>query len=369
MNAHYLITGGAGSLGREITARILRSEPSAEIAILVRARDPREAEVKWAELVRFLAHYGHAASLGRVIPVVGNVERPMLGLSGPVAERLRRRTTHVIHAAASINLRMSLALARAINVVGTREALTFAESCPGLARFVHLSTAYVAGERTGLIREEEGDMGQRFLNAYEQSKCEAETLLLDAAPRIPLSIARPSIIVGNSGDGRTCNFGTLYRPLRLIAEGSLRRIPGDPDTPLDLVPVDYVADRVAAIARSPEGTGAVYHITAGPERTLPVAELIGTMARLAGKESPRFIAPDFAPSREAAAVGRHHRMDAFFAYLAGAKAFDDSALRRDFAIRECPDPRGYLPDLYSFCVSTGWGRELPWDRSSMEVAA
>jgi thioester reductase-like protein len=218
MNAHYLITGGAGSLGREIAARILRSEPGAKLAILVRARDEGEAEGKWAELVRFLIHYGHAANLCRVVPVVGDVGRPTLGLRRSVAEGLRRRTTHVIHAAASISLRMSLDAARATNVVGTREALTFAESCPRLERFVHLSTAYVAGDRTGRIREDQGYLGQRFLNTYEQSKCEAETLLLDGAPRLPVTIARPSIIVGNSGDGRTCNFGTLYHPLRLIAE-------------------------------------------------------------------------------------------------------------------------------------------------------
>ena len=371
MNARYLITGGAGSLGREIVARILRSEPGAEIAILMRARDHREADVKWAELSRYLAHYGPAANLDRVIPVEGDVERPKLGLHETVAERLRRRATHVIHAAASINLSMPLAAARSINVVGTHEALSFAESCPRLERFVHLSTAYVAGERTGTIREEEGDVGQRFLNTYEQSKCEAETLLLDAAPRVPVSIARPSIIVGSSDDGHTCNFGTLYGPLRLIADGSLTRIPGAPDTPLDLVPVDYVAECVAAIAQSP-GAARAYHITAGPRRAIPVAELIETVARLAGKETPRFIAraPAFPPpSPGAATVTRRARMDAFFAYLSGVKAFDDSALQRDIDIRECPDPRGYLPNLYSFCASTRWGRDLPWDRAPMKVAA
>ena len=370
MNAHYLITGGAGSLGREITGRILRSEPGARIAILLRARNPHGAEVKWEELLRFLAHYGHAASLSRVIPVLGDVGRPALGLSRSVGERLRRRTTHIIHAAASINLRMPLAAAREINVTGTREALSFAESCDGLERFVHLSTAYVAGERTGVIREDEGDLGQRFRNTYEQSKCEAEALLLDAAPRLPVSIARPSIIVGNSGDGRTCNFGTLYGPLRRIAEGSLRNIPGDPDTPLDLVPVDYVADCVAAISQTAAGTGAVYHVTAGSRRAIPAGELIGTIARLAGKEPPRFIArAGLASSRDAVAMRARARMDAFFAYLTGVKAFDDAALRRDFAVRECPDPRAYLPNLYSFCVSTRWGRELPWDGSPMRAAA
>jgi len=321
-----------------------------------------ERERLWKKIVSESPRFGgYQSKTSRVIPVVGDVERPRLGLRYSVAERLRGRTTHIIHTAASINLRMPLALARATNVMGTREALAFAVSCPVLERFVHLSTAYVAGDRTGLIREDEGYLGQRFLNAYEQSKCEAETLLLDAAPRVPVSIARPSIIVGNSRDGRTCNFGTLYHPLRLIADGLLTRIPGDPNSPLDLVPADYVADRVAAISRWPGGSGAVYHITAGPGRAIPADELIGTVARLAGKECPRFVAP--------ATARRRSRMDAFFAYLAGAKAFDDSTLRRDLAVRECPDPRAYLPNLYSFCVSTGWGRDLPWDRSTMEVAA
>ena len=90
----------------------------------------------------------------------------------------------------------------------------------------YVSTAYVAGDRRGLAREAELDVGQGFRNAYEQSKHEAERLVWSRRERLPVTIVRPSIVVGERGTGWTASFNVVYGPLRAFASGTYPRAPG-----------------------------------------------------------------------------------------------------------------------------------------------
>ena len=151
-----------------------------------------------------------------------------------------------------------------MNVEGTRRMLEFARGCHRLERFSYVSTAYVAGEPGGLFREDELAVGQRFRNPYERSKFEAELALRSEGRDLPLQILRPSIVVGDSSTGRTSSFNVLYGPLKAFARGAVPAIPARRDAPVDIVPVDYVADRVHELAtHGPNGT---FHLVAGPQR-------------------------------------------------------------------------------------------------------
>jgi hypothetical protein len=108
----------------------------------------------------------------------------------------------------------------------------------------YVGTAYVAGERTGLIREDELAVGQSYRNTYEQSKAEAEALVRSRFESMPGVILRPSIIVGDSQTGATSSFKMMYWPLKIYARRLWRTVPGYPDAVLDIVPVDYVAAAV-----------------------------------------------------------------------------------------------------------------------------
>ena len=105
-----------------------------------------------------------------------------------------------MHCAASISFDLPLDEARAINVEGTREIIGFAREAKNagrLDRFIHVSTAYVAGITEGTFRERQLDAGQEFRNTYEQTKWEAEHVVNDASDLNPV-IARPSIVMGES---------------------------------------------------------------------------------------------------------------------------------------------------------------------------
>ena len=84
--------------------------------------------------------------------------------------------TLVIHAGAEIGFDKSKAELDQTSVIGTRNMIALAQSLPRLRRFLHISTAYVAGRKHGRVMEEELP-GERFSSLYEQSKAEAENLL------------------------------------------------------------------------------------------------------------------------------------------------------------------------------------------------
>ena len=222
-----LLTGATGFVGLELLRRFIE-RGDRRIHALVRAADDEAA----AE--RLPAH-------ARLSAVAGDIEEPGLGLSEENRERLARDVTTVVHCAASISFDLSLEESRRVNVDGTRNVVDFAKRCRRLERLTYVSTAYVAGEPRGLFREDQLDVGQRFRNPYERSKFEAERMIRSEAAGLPLQILRPSIVVGDSRTGRTSSFNVLYGPLKALARGRIPAIPARRSSPVDIVPVDYVA--------------------------------------------------------------------------------------------------------------------------------
>ena len=171
--------------------------------------------------------------------------------------------------------------------------LELAELCherAGLDHFSYISTAYVAGTHKGEFGEDQLDVGQRFRNPYEQSKFEAERLVRAAEGRLPIQIFRPSIVVGERTTGWTPAFNVLYSPLKAFVRGSLPAVPARRSAPVDVVPVDYVADAVFELAGDPVNGTSTYHLVAGPRAT-SVGRLIELSARAVGQREPVVIPP------------------------------------------------------------------------------
>ena len=125
-----------------------------------------------------------------------------------------------------------------------------------LDRFIHVSTAYVAGITKGTFREHQLDEGQEFRNTYEQTKWEAEHVVNDASDLNPV-IARPSIVMGESGSGWTPAFNVLYWPIRAFSRGLFDEVPARPEALVDVVPVDYVADALVHLLEDTSSSGVV----------------------------------------------------------------------------------------------------------------
>lgn len=292
MSATVLLTGATGFLGAQV-ARWLLLHTDCHIVALVRAPDEAGATRRlsrawwdWPELA------GAIGSRAEALP--GDLTQDRLGLNEPVYRDLAGRVTHVIHAAAGLRFDAPEAQLRQVNVEGTARLLEFAHAAPGLVRFAHVSTAYVAGCREGEIAEDDLQGEAGFHNPYEQTKHEAERLVRGS--RLPVSVFRPGLVVGDSRTGEIKIFNTLYYPLRLYLTGKLPVVPCRPDLRLNLIPVDYVAEAVGRLTLDPEAEGKTFHLTA-PTESLPTArELVEYVRAWARQELglalPR---PRFAP--------------------------------------------------------------------------
>lgn len=362
------MTGVTGFVGMEVLARYLERSDR-ELLVLIRAGDDAEAAARLRGTMGAL--YGHEdAYADRVTAVAADIERESLGLPADRRRELAERVGDIVHAAASVSFSLPLEDSRRINVTGTERLLelaTQASEAGGLDRFCYVSTAYVAGTHEGEFREDQLDVGQSFRNPYEQSKFEAERLVREHADRLPVQIVRPSIVVGERSSGWTASFNVLYSPLKAFVRGSLPALPARRSSPVDVVPIDYVADAIFAIATGPvEDTAETFQLVAGGRATT-VGRFAQLAARQLGRRPPRMLPPGLyrrllhpflvrsGPEKRRRALAR---TEVFFPYFTMRVAFDDRRARRRLErkdIRVSPVEH-YLHRLIAFAREAEWGR-------------
>jgi thioester reductase-like protein len=330
-----LLTGATGFVGREILDRFLAR--GREVFALVRAEDDEAAARRLP---------AHAA----LTAVAGDIEQPGAGLDPRTVDELAEEVTTVVHCAASVSFDLPLEDSRRINVDGTRNVLELAERCPRLKRLSYVSTAYVAGEPRRLFRENQLDVGQRFRNPYERSKFEAECMVRERAAGLPLQILRPSIVVGDSRTGRTSSFNVLYGPLKAFARGAIPAIPARRSSPVDIVPVDYVADRAVELAE--HGGDGTFHLVAGRNATT-VGRLLELASTHMGHKPPAVLPPAAYQRLVHPWLRRKYkglrRMEAYFPYFSMRVRFDDRRLG------PAPPVEGYFHRLVDFAERARWG--------------
>ncbi len=247
------ITGSRGAIGRPLVDALIDAS-APPLLLLV-----REASAETAQGVR-VAH-------GDIL------EQQNLGMTSEDAAFVRAHATSIIHAAAMTRFDAPLELARRVNVDGTRNVLAFAASCPRLERVCALSTIYVAGRRTGLIAESDLEHTCGFVNAYEQSKFEAEQLLREWMPRLPITVCRLSTVLGDSTRGTVHRLAAIHHAIRFLYHSLLPMIPGSPDSPVDVISSDYAVAAVRHLSTNGFAAGTTFHICAGAE-TVSEDELI-----------------------------------------------------------------------------------------------
>jgi long-chain acyl-CoA synthetase len=400
-----LLTGATGFLGAQIARRLLR-ETDLTVIALVRAENQAAAARRlsrawwdWPELATALTpglsptggRNGSPPPVGdedaaglcegvRVEILPGDVSLPHLGLDEASYSRLVGRITHIIHSAADLRLDAPLDELRKTNVKGTANMLELAHLAQrdhGLERFAHVSTAYVAGRRSGAIAEADltGEYG--FSCTYEQSKYEGECLVQAAKSELPISVFRPGMIVGAADTGEIRTFNTFYFPLRLYLTGKLRMIPADPALPVNIVPVDYVADAVVRLTFCPEAKGLNFHLTApagSPPQAGELVEFVRAWAREhLGLRLPRpaFIRlplpqKRYRPNREPAdhsAIHVQARWEPLWSELGGLLTYlpyfnERKQFQRDNVDRllgpYALDWREFLPRLLAYAVDQGF---------------
>jgi thioester reductase-like protein len=330
MSDLVLMTGASGFLGRRLLRAWLQGT-DARVVACVRPRNGRSPAERLA-----LATNGHDPALrqayqDRVTVLAADLAAPGLGLDTATADELAASVTHVVHCGGVVRFDLPLDLARRTNTAGTAAVLDLARRCARLRRLDHISTAFVAGRRAGLVLEDELDEGQQHHNNYERSKFEAEQLVRAAAAELPVAVHRPSIVTCDRRGGELSPQGAVARLMLAYAAGALARLPGRPEARLDLVPADVVADAVFALASRDATIGGCFHLAAGPARATPLSAVRDLAAEHFRRPSLLLDGPLDATDPDAPPAALREELALYAPYLAGGPDFDVTGVTRVLA--------------------------------------
>ncbi len=279
-NDTVFLTGFPGFIASRLLRRLAKD--GERFLLLVQ---PAFAARAQAEIEQIAAQTGRPSSDFALLS--GDITESNLGLSADDLATARAETTVLFHLAAVYDLAVAQPLALRVNLEGTRNVNDLARSLPALRHYHYVSTCYVAGKRTGRIREDELRHEAGFRNYYEETKYLAELEVEGLKAELPVTIHRPSVVCGDSRTGETAKYDGVYYLIHYLRKWpavlSALNI-GNSEVALNLVPVDFVVEALATLAREPRSVGRTVQL-ADPS-PLSTRELFDVIARcLAGKAS------------------------------------------------------------------------------------
>ncbi|MFN6497363.1 MAG: thioester reductase domain-containing protein [Nostoc sp. DedQUE01] len=256
---NIFLTGGTGFLGAFIIRELLQ-ETKADIYCLVRADNPEAGKTKLQNNLQQYAIWQEEYN-SRIIPVVGDLSLPLLGLGLEQFQILAAKIDSIYHSGALLNYVYPYSALKAANVLGTQEVLRLA--CQVKVKPVHYVSSVAVFESTayaGKVVKEQDEFShwEGIYLGYSQTKWVAEKLVKIARDRgLPVTIYRPPLISGDSKTG-ICNTHDF---INLMAKGCLQ-MGSFPDVEymLDMSPVDYVSKAVVYLSRQKESIGKAFHL-------------------------------------------------------------------------------------------------------------
>ncbi|CAL5011510.1 unnamed protein product [Urochloa decumbens] len=333
-----LITGSTGFLGKVLVEKILRVQPDVKkLFLLIRANDVESAKQRVETEVtgRTIFHVlkeKHGNNFEdfiqeKVCPLAGDIVYENLGVDKAKLTELSKEIDIIVNGAATTNFYERYDVAFDTNVMGAKHICEFAKRCEKLKMLLHVSTAYVAGEKEGILPEKpllvgetmrEGThldieyelnlikeirrklesncsseiAGKRTMkelglkrarefgwpNTYVFTKAMGEMLLGHLRGDIPLIIIRPSIITSILREpypGWMEGIRTIDSFIVGYAKHALSVFLVDPNLIMDLVPGDMVVNAmmVAMAAHSEEQAQHTFHVTSSLRNPVPYAVL------------------------------------------------------------------------------------------------
>jgi nucleoside-diphosphate-sugar epimerase len=381
--SRILVTGGTGFLGSHFAVALLRA--GYPVTILARSSKRLPARDRVARLADWFGLEEEARR--RLAVAEGDILDPGWAAAAAQGDGGLGEVDEIVHCASNTSFaERKRPEVEAANVDGLRNVLDFTARS-GCFFFHHVSTAFVAGKRTGICAEEWVEGGE-FTNVYEETKARGEILVREACRRegIRLNVYRPSIIYGDSRTGRTLRFNALYFPvkaavyLRDIYLADIRERGGRKASELgirmeesgilfmplrievgraggiNLVPIDHCVDVFMAILE--DGLdGGIYHIV-NPGAT-KIATIVDHAKRLFRLDGIEACGPEGFGGRPKNVLETLYDayLDVYRPYMQDVRTFEvkNAAPALESRGLECPT---FSYELFARCME--YARETDW---------
>jgi thioester reductase-like protein len=269
------LTGATGFLGAFLLHELLE-QTRADIYCLIRSPNADEGTKRLQSKLESYSLWNETFR-SRIIPVVGELSEPLLGLSEQQFRHLASQIDVIYHNGASVNFIYPYSQLKAANVLGTQEVLRLASLIK--AKHVHfISTLSVfsspAYSEVKVVKESDPLDYSVLAGGYAQSKWVAEKLVMKARDRgLTVSIYRPGTITGHSQTG-VCNTDDLLcRTIKgCIQLGRVVDLDMMLDMMVEMIPVDYVSRAIVHLSRQKESRAKAFHLV--NPHPMPVSDLV-----------------------------------------------------------------------------------------------
>ncbi len=364
------LTGSTGYIGSHIAANLLQNF-GAPINVLVRAKDPREAEERlWRSLqlhLDFKTFYEYLQTGIRIFR--GDLTNERFGLTNEDYDRLVHTTDSIIHCAASLN-RKSEKSCLNVNLRGTLEVVKLGmqvDHYHGLRRFSHVSTVAVCGKRQDEVVTEDKsvDWNRSDYDPYARTKKFCEHMIRQLLPDVPKTIFRPSIVLGDSRRAETTQFD-MVRAFVFLA--GLPALPLRAKDRVDIVNVDFVADAVATLHVKERTNFDTYHLSSGTNAQT-FRQITESLAAAQGRRGPVYLPLFEKPfdrtvnllANQKNAIGHGAAlMKVFMPYLTFNTVFDNTRVTTELGRKPVPFSQYSFP-LLKFSRDTNFAYPYqPW---------
>lgn len=338
-NKTILVTGATGFLAKIFVEKMLRVQPNVKkLYLLLRAADSKSAtqrfnnEIMGKDLFRVVKEKW-GANLNsllseKVTPVAGDISLEDLGVNDTkLKEEMWKEIDIIVNLAATTNFDERYDIALGINTLGPKHVLKFAKKCAKIMVFVHVSTAYVCGEREGLLLEKPFYMGETlngtsrldidaefkimeeklnelrsngateeaitsamkdlgierakmhgWPNTYVFTKSMGEMLVGHLKDNMPLVILRPTVITSTYKEpfpGWVEGIRTIDSLAAGYGKGKLTFFIGDPKSIIDAIPADMVTNSIilAMEANANQPGEVIYQVGSSLRKPLKYSEI------------------------------------------------------------------------------------------------
>ncbi len=364
------LTGASGVVGSALVPVLLRKYEG-DIYFLLRAKDQKHLQQRFLELLEYWG-FSETAEKLRLIPCHGDMTKPKLGMNESDYEKIIKNCTHIIHCGGVVRMNLSIEEARKAALEPAKEIVALAKSVRAegkLLKIEYISTVGVIGKSSNALTEKLITEQRSFHNTYEQAKAETEEYLVAEinAHRLPITIHRPSMVVGDSITGKNINFQVFYHLCEFLSgKRTFGILPNLKGAQLDIIPADYVAEVIAWSVNNIDTIGDFIHECSGPMLAVDILDLekqlfqypyFSRYSRLLGKRNIHLplsvfniltiIFSYFSAEKDRKAL---KTLPHFLEYLSDPQIFEDektAEVVRKIGIKK-PEPSLYLDTIIRF---------------------